>query len=103
MTALPRVDTEDLDGHGRITVSIPSGGTLWVRAETHGRGRVRFEVDGQPPEFLTRTDGWWSSWTDRNVITDVPLTSGISGRSSDLELTITVEDYDDVSIEVLRH
>ncbi|WP_299521181.1 hypothetical protein [uncultured Serinicoccus sp.] len=103
MAALPRVNTGDLDEHGRITVSIPSGGTLWVRAETHGRGRVRFEVDGQPPEFLTRTDGWWSSWTDRNVITDVPLTSEISGRSSDLELSITVEDYDNVSIEVLRH
>lgn len=103
MVALPSVDSEDLDEDGQTTVSIRPGGTLVVRAETHGRGRVRFEVDGQPAELLTRTDGWWSSWTDRSVVTETPLTSGSSSRSGDLQLTITVEDYDDVSMQVLRH
>ncbi|WP_130012050.1 hypothetical protein [Serinicoccus sediminis] len=102
-TVLATVTGDDLDEDGRTTVEVPTGG-LGARIATEGRGRIRFQVDGEPVELLTRTDGWWSSWTDQDVVSEAQLSWGSYSRTGDVELTITVEDYedDDVRIELLR-
>ncbi|WP_298888893.1 hypothetical protein [uncultured Serinicoccus sp.] len=98
---LATVTEDDLDEDGRTTVEVPTG-VLGARIETEGRGRIRFQVDDEPVELLGGTDGWWSSWTDRSVVSQTPLSYGAYSITGDLELTITVEDYDDVRIELLR-
>ncbi|KUG55595.1 hypothetical protein AVL62_04570 [Serinicoccus chungangensis] len=92
---------DDLDEDGRTTVEVPTG-VLGARITTEGPGRIRFQVDGEPVELLDGTDGWWSSWTDRDVVSETQLSYGAYSITGDLELTITVEDYEDVRIELLR-
>lgn len=94
------VTEDDLDEDGRTTVDVPAG-TFGAHIETQGRGRIRFEVDGQPVELLGGTDGWWSSWTDRRIVTETPLSYGGYTVTGERELSITVEDYADVRIELL--
>ena len=91
----------DLDAAGRTTVEVPTG-VFGARITTEGRGRIRFQVDGEPVELLNGTDGWWSSWTDRDVVSETLLTYGAYSTTGDRELSITVQDYEDVRIELLR-
>ncbi|GAA4870886.1 hypothetical protein [Serinicoccus chungangensis] len=98
---LATITGDDLDEEGRTTVEIPTGG-FGARIETEGRGRIRFQVGGEPVELLNGTDGWWSSWTDRDVVSETLLTYGAYSTTGDRELSITVQDYEDVRIELLR-
>lgn len=43
---------------------------LWIT--THGPGRMELLRDGEPLPWES-ADGWWSSWTDQAVTTEVPF------------------------------
>lgn len=96
---LATISGDDLDEDGTATVTLRNG-QLGARIVTEGRGRIHFELDGRPVELLQRTDGWWSSWTDRAVTSETDLSWGGTGLPGDVELTVTVEDYDDILIDV---
>ncbi|ANS78526.1 hypothetical protein SGUI_1130 [Serinicoccus hydrothermalis] len=97
------VTSEDLGDDGRTTVTVPNSYELGARIATEGQGRIRFQVDGGTVDQLQDTQGWWSSWTDREVVSQAPLFMGIYELDGELELTITVEDYEDVTIELFRN
>lgn len=53
--------TRELDGAAQ---------SLWIT--TNGPGRMELLRDGEPLAWESE-DGWWSSWTDRAVTTEVPF------------------------------
>ena len=87
---------------GRITQRVEADGPLVaLRLTTRGPGRLRILVDGQPAERLWMSDGWWSSWTDAPVTTELEL-SPAGVPQSRLDLTVEVEGYaEGLTIEVM--
>ena len=85
---------------GRVTVPLGDSAVVSARVTTQGRGRIRFLVNRQPADALAGGDGWWSSWTDERVTSQVDLTYG-DYPLRDARLTVVVEDYEDIRIEVL--
>ncbi len=92
------VGPDDLED-GTATVDLPGTGQVAARITTEGRGRIRFQIDGYAADNLWSSQGWWSSWTDQAVVTELDLSyaEGIGDR----ELTVEVEDYEEFTVEVL--
>ncbi|MFK5689766.1 hypothetical protein ACI3EY_08865 [Ornithinimicrobium sp. LYQ92] len=95
------LDEDDTEGR-QVSVGLENRPPMIVRVTTSGRGRMQFLVDGTSAT-PQHPDGWWSSWTDQPVTTDVQLPNlmGGSGSTADQELTVVVEDYEDFTVEVL--
>lgn len=65
LDTLTESDLED----GRLTLELDdAAASLWIT--TRGPGRMELLRDGQPLLWEAQ-DGWWSSWTDRAVTSDV--------------------------------
>lgn len=90
---------EDLED-GRLRLTVPASLEVALQVTTQGQGRMRILVDGEPPERLFASDGWWSSWTDQEVVSLVPL---FHTRRAESELTVVVEDHESFTVEVLTH
>lgn len=92
------IGPDDLED-GTATVELPDTAPLAARITTEGRGRIRFQVDGYAADNLWSSRGWWSSWTDQPVVTELDLSyaEGMGER----ELTVEVEDYEEFTVEVL--
>lgn len=87
-------DVED----GQVSLTVPPGRELAVQVTTEGKGRMKFQFDGWSPDGPQLPDGWWSSWTDQEVTSLVPM---FSSPRAEVELTVLVEDYENFTIEVL--
>lgn len=98
---LTEADVED----GRLTrdVRTPGSGSAVLRITTEGPGRLRLLSGGQPLDPLWASDGWWSSWTDEPVTTELPVAHPFSSATlSAFTLTVEAEGYDEgFVIEVL--
>lgn len=90
------LDEDDTEGR-QISVGPRTSPPTIVRVTTSGRGRMQFLLDGTPAT-PQHPDGWWSSWTDQPVTTDVQLQGS---STAEQELTVVVEDYEDFTVEVL--
>lgn len=94
------LDQQDLRD-GEVSVRLDSSHLTVARVSTSGAGRMLFLLNGTPA-YQQSDDGWWSSWTDRPVTTDIRLSDLTSSSSStEDELTVVVEDYEDFTLEVL--
>lgn len=98
--SVARYGRDDLDADGRLRVDAGTGDRVWLRLTTEGAGRVRVLESGRPAVWLP--DGWWTSWTARRVVTDLPLQGTGFSRSSGRPLELVVEGYEEhFTVEVL--
>lgn len=68
---LDTVTEADLED-GELTVELDGDAErLWI--STDGAGRMQLLRDGVPLSWEPEDDGWWSSWTDQAVTTEVPF------------------------------
>ena len=90
---------------GTITYELREGSSeVLPRITTRGPGRLRLQLGDEPFPSLWGSDGWWSSWTDRAVTTDVGAAGLDSPGRSGSTLTVTVEGYTEgFEIAVLTH
>lgn len=94
------VRPDDLED-GRATVDLGRDRLRGLRITTEGRGRMLLLQDGRPLDLLRATDGWWSSWTDDPVVSELDLAAYGGPGADAADLTVVVEDYDDFTVEVL--
>ncbi|AXH95924.1 hypothetical protein [Ornithinimicrobium avium] len=92
------IGPEDLED-GSASLDLPAHGPVAARVTTEGRGRIRFLIGDHDADNLWDSGGWWSSWTDEPVVSEVDLT--FSEGEAERELTVVVEDYEEFTVEVL--
>ncbi|GGK66327.1 hypothetical protein [Ornithinimicrobium pekingense] len=94
------VDLDDLeDGH--VTVPVTHGVAVAARVTSEGKGRVRFLVEGQPADALYGSEGWWSSWTAEAVTSELELSYSGGYTRPEIDITLEVEGYEDLTVELL--
>ncbi|MDO5738940.1 MAG: hypothetical protein Q4P07_02200 [Ornithinimicrobium sp.] len=83
-------------GHGTLKNGVVTlegeGRPRFAVVTTQGKGRLRMLISGQPIEELEpHRGGWWSSWTEEPVTSELYLGEGVGDLD---DLTIEVEGYD---------